>query len=117
MPRRLIARSNSAFDKRHGEVLDAVDLAKVVNADHVLVGHLAGQQQLLLHVRRIERLCAPGVDQPIAWRKNLQEVYAGLRARITANAVIITITEKFKINVALSNSGIGVAVTNTQKVR
>ena len=37
-----------AFDVRHRDVLDAVDLAEVVDADDVLVGDLAGEQELLL---------------------------------------------------------------------
>ncbi len=37
-----------ALDKRHRDVLEAVDLADVVDADDVLVGDLAGEQQLLL---------------------------------------------------------------------
>ena len=35
-------------DVRHGQVLDAVDLAEVVNADHVRVRHLPGQEQFPL---------------------------------------------------------------------
>ncbi len=37
-----------ALDERHRDELDAVDLAEVVDADHVPVGHLPRQQQLLL---------------------------------------------------------------------
>ena len=37
-----------AFDERHRDVLDAVDLAHVVDAHDVAMRHLAGQQQLLL---------------------------------------------------------------------
>ena len=41
-------RQVRAFDVRHRDVLDAVDLSEVVNADDVLVGDLAGEQELLL---------------------------------------------------------------------
>ena len=41
-------RQVRALDVRHRDVLDAVDLADVVNADDVLVGDLAGEQQLAL---------------------------------------------------------------------
>jgi len=44
-------RKGLAFDKRHRQVLDAVDLAEVVNADDVLVRDLAGQHQLALEAR------------------------------------------------------------------
>ena len=37
-----------AFDERHRDVLDAVDLTHVVNAHDVAMRHLAGEQQLLL---------------------------------------------------------------------
>ena len=37
-----------ALDERHGDELDAVDLAELVNADDVLVRDLARQQELLL---------------------------------------------------------------------
>ncbi|HMF97670.1 MAG TPA: hypothetical protein VKE96_25400 [Vicinamibacterales bacterium] len=37
-----------ALDERHRDVLDAVDFVDVVNADHVLVGDLASEQQLVL---------------------------------------------------------------------
>ena len=37
-----------AVDVRHRDVLDAVDLAEIVNADDVLVRDLARQQQLAL---------------------------------------------------------------------
>ena len=41
-------REVGAVDVRHRDVLDAVDLAEVVNADDVLVRDLAGQQQFAL---------------------------------------------------------------------
>ena len=41
-------RQIGAVDVRHRDVLDAVDLAEIVNADDVLVGDLAGEQQLAL---------------------------------------------------------------------
>ena len=41
-------RQVGALDERHRDVLDAVDLAEVVNADDVLVGDLTGEQQLAL---------------------------------------------------------------------
>ena len=41
-------RESGAFDERHRDVLDAVDLSEIVNADDVLVRDLARQQQLLL---------------------------------------------------------------------
>ena len=41
-------REIRAFEVRHRDVLDAVDLAEIVNADDVLVGHLAGEDQFLL---------------------------------------------------------------------
>ena len=41
-------REVGALDVRHRDVLDAVDLAEVVNADDVLVGDLTRQQQLAL---------------------------------------------------------------------
>ena len=41
-------RQRLAFDERHRQVLDAVDLAEVVNADDVLVGDLAREHQLAL---------------------------------------------------------------------
>ena len=41
-------RQVRAVDVRHRDVLDAVDLAKVVNPDDVLVGDLAREQQLAL---------------------------------------------------------------------
>ena len=44
---RIVARS-APVDVRHRDVLDAVDLAEVVNADDVLVRDLAGEQQLAL---------------------------------------------------------------------
>ena len=49
-PARLLqdARQILAFEIRHRDVLDAVDLAQVVNADDVLVGDLPGEQQFLL---------------------------------------------------------------------
>ncbi len=37
-----------ALDERHGDELDAVDLAEVVDAHDVLVRHLAREQQFLL---------------------------------------------------------------------
>ena len=55
-----------ALDVRHRDVLDAVDLAEVVNADDVLVRDLARQQQLLLEApldrprRRRDRCAASG---------------------------------------------------------
>ena len=45
--RRTVARSDP-FDVRHRDVLDAVDLAEVVNADDVLVRDLPRQEQFLL---------------------------------------------------------------------
>ena len=52
-----------ALDVRHRDVLDAVDLAEVVNADDVLVRDLAGEQQLVLEAlfRRRQRDAAPPV--------------------------------------------------------
>ena len=41
-------RQRLALDERHRQVLDAVDLAEVVDADDVLVRDLAGQHQLAL---------------------------------------------------------------------
>ena len=41
-------RQVGAFDVRHRDVLDAVDLSEVVDADDVLVRDLPGQQQFLL---------------------------------------------------------------------
>ena len=41
-------REVGAIDVRHRDVLDAVDLAEVVNADDVLVRHLTREQQLAL---------------------------------------------------------------------
>ena len=41
-------REVRALDVRHRDVLDAVDLAEVVNADDVLVRDLAREQQLAL---------------------------------------------------------------------
>ena len=41
-------RQRLAFDERHRQVLDAVDLAEVVNADDVLVRDLARQHELAL---------------------------------------------------------------------
>ena len=46
--RRSDRREIVALDVRHRDVLGAVDLAEVVNADDVLVGDLTGQQQLAL---------------------------------------------------------------------
>ena len=47
VPSRLrIVEQVLALDEGHGDVLDAVDLAEVVDPHHVLVGDLAGQQQL-----------------------------------------------------------------------
>ena len=51
-------RQVRALDVRHRDVLDAVDLAEVVNADDVLVRDLPREQQLLLEaaldlVRRV----------------------------------------------------------------
>ncbi len=36
------------LDEGHGDVLDALDFAEIVDPDHVLVGHLSGQQELAL---------------------------------------------------------------------
>ena len=41
-------REIRALEVRHRDVLDAVDLAEIVNADDVLVRDLAGEDQLLL---------------------------------------------------------------------
>ena len=41
-------RQVAALDVRHRDVLDAVDLAEVVNADDVLVRDLTREEQLLL---------------------------------------------------------------------
>ena len=41
-------RQRLALDERHRQVLDAVDLAEVVNADDVLVGDLAREHELAL---------------------------------------------------------------------
>ncbi len=46
--RRRIGAKLLALDEGHGDELDAVDLAEFVDADHVLVGDLARQQELLL---------------------------------------------------------------------
>ena len=49
LPSRLSTRREVvALDVRHRDVLDAVDLAEIVNADDVLVRDLAGEQQLAL---------------------------------------------------------------------
>ena len=53
-------RQRLALDERHRQVLDAVDLAEVVDADDVLVGDLAGQHQLALEAL-LELLCDGGV--------------------------------------------------------
>ena len=44
-------RQRLALDERHRQVLDAVDLAEVVNADDVLVRDLARQHELALEAR------------------------------------------------------------------
>ena len=41
-------RKIGAVQERHRDVLDAVDLAEIVNPDDVLVGDLPGEQQLAL---------------------------------------------------------------------
>ncbi len=46
--RRMHLRQRLAFHERHRQVLDAVDLAEVVDADDVLVGDLARQHELAL---------------------------------------------------------------------
>ena len=59
-----------ALDEGHGDVLDALHLAQVVNPHDVLVGHFAGQQQLALepliqlggHLRIGGRLRADDLD-------------------------------------------------------
>jgi len=53
-------REIRAVDVRHRDVLDAVDLANVVDADHVPVGDLAGKQQLALEPP-FDVLCNDGV--------------------------------------------------------
>src|SRR5215203_5785649 len=58
-------REIGAVDERHRQILDAVDLAEIVNADDVAMRDLARQQELLLEpaldfVRG--RAVAPGVD-------------------------------------------------------
>ena len=51
-------REIRSLDVRHRDVLDAVDLAEIVDADDVLVGDLAGEQQLALEAL-LERLRPP----------------------------------------------------------
>ena len=50
-----------AGNERHGQVLEAVDIADVVNADDVLVGDLTGQHQLALEAQ-LEVPCSSGVQ-------------------------------------------------------
>ena len=45
-PSRLRSVARSSPSTKHRDVLDALDLAEIVNADDVLVGHLTGQEQL-----------------------------------------------------------------------
>ena len=56
-----------ALEERHRDVLDAVDFTEIVNADNVLVGHLASQDEFLLEPAlhfpgRLRVACRFGTD-------------------------------------------------------
>ena len=59
LPSREDGREIVALDVRHRDVLDAVDLAEIVNADDVLVRDLPGEQQLALEAA-LDFAAAPG---------------------------------------------------------
>ena len=50
------------FDERHRQVLDAVELAQIVNADDVLVGDLAGEHELALEAP-LDFAGGPGIEE------------------------------------------------------
>ena len=54
-----------ALNERHRDVLDAVDLAEIVNADDVLVGDLPRQQQFLLEPLLDVRRRAAAASNPV----------------------------------------------------
>ncbi len=67
-----------AFDERHGQELDAVDLAELVNPDDVLVSDLAGQEQLLLEAP-LEHRRGLGVGSDLRPDHLQRDQYAQLR--------------------------------------